>query len=92
MYDAQEQLVFDSEISVAVIGRAGDFVLIDLTDNIDDAVVETARARRFGYCGVLALINGEPVAKCESDADAVYTMMHAGLAFTRMMADKLSKG
>jgi hypothetical protein len=51
--------------------------------------VESARARGFNYCGVLALVNGEPAAKCESDADAVYTMMHAGLVFTRMMADRL---
>jgi hypothetical protein len=44
--DAQEQLVFNSEISVAVIGKGSDFVLIRTGGEIDETATEEAGWRR----------------------------------------------
>lgn len=88
--DEQQQLTWDSEVSVAVLGRGGDFVLVNLADPIEDASKE-AQVKGFHFCGVLAVKSGEPIAKCESDMDSVYTMMHAGLEFARLVADRLKQ-
>jgi hypothetical protein len=90
MYDPQEQLVFNSEIAVAVLGRAGEFVLIHLDDAIEDAMA-AAIAKGYGYCGTLAVVKGQAAAKCEPDPDSVYTMMHAALAFVQQVADRLKQ-
>lgn len=86
--DAQEQLVWDSEVSVAVLGKGKgrDFVLVPLKDAELDAteLVET-RSRGFFFCGVLGIRDGQPSAEC-SDLDAAFVMMHAALAFAQEMA------
>lgn len=87
--DEQEQLAFDSEIAFGVLGRAGEFTLIPLAGDEDGALTVEAFARGHRYCGVLAVVDGQAAAKCEPDMDAVYTMMHAGLAFAQMVADRL---
>jgi hypothetical protein len=86
--DAQEQLVWDSEISMAVVGKGGDFVLIDLGE-VDDDVTKLALARGYAWCGVLGVKDGQPCANCEPNPDAALTMMHAALAFAQKVADRL---
>jgi hypothetical protein len=86
---AQDQLILDSDISVSVLGRNGDFVLVSLSDDVDSAI-ETAAAKGWVYCGVLAVTkDGQAGARCEQDPDCIYTMMHAALAFAQKVADRL---
>jgi hypothetical protein len=89
--DAHEQLAWDSEagVSVAVLGKGEDFVLISLDGQIDEAATATALAKGFSYCGVLGIKNGQAAVKCEPDSNAVYTMMHAALAFAAQVAERL---
>jgi hypothetical protein len=84
--DAHEQLAFDSEICMGVLGRGGDFVLVRLAP-IDEEATAAALAKGFVYCGVLGVKDGQ--AKCEPHPDAVYTMMLAGLEFARLVAERL---
>jgi hypothetical protein len=93
--DAHQQLAFDSEFSVAVMGNAGEFILIQLGEPLDDNVTRKAIERGFRYCGCLGIKDGVPGAKCESDPDAIYTCLLASLAFARMVCERLkppSKG
>ena len=87
--DAHQQLAFDSEISVAVLGNAGEFVLIPLGGPLDDNVTRAAMERGFRYCGCLGIKEGIPGAKCEPDPDSVFTCLMASLAFARLVCDRL---
>ena len=88
--DHAEQMVMESEVSAAVLGRAGEFMLVDLGGETDTAM-EAARARGFTYCGVFAVVNGQATARPEPDADAALTMLYAGLAFAHLrQADRLT--
>jgi hypothetical protein len=87
--DTQERMVMESEVSAAVLGRAGEFILVDLSGETD-AAMEAARARGFSYCGCLAVVNGQATARPEPDADAMLTMLYAGLAFAHLVADRLT--
>jgi hypothetical protein len=40
---------------------------------------------------VLALVDGKPSAKVEPDPDALYTVIHASLAFALCVADKIKR-
>lgn len=82
--DVEERLVWESEVSVAVLGRGKDFVLIRLDVNQSDATA-LARSRGFFYCGALGIRDGQPSAEC-SCPDAAFTMMHAALSFAQEMA------
>lgn len=86
--DAQEQLVWDSEVCAAVVGKAGEFLLIRLDENGegDELLMEAAARKGWAYCGVLGVKDGQAGAKCQPGADAIYTMMHAALAFAQEMA------
>jgi len=53
--DAQEKLVFESDICVGVLGRGGEFVLVPLTGEIDGAVTADALAKGYCYCGCLGI-------------------------------------
>jgi hypothetical protein len=87
--DAHQQLAFDSEFSVAVMGNAGEFILIQLGEPLDDNVTRKAIERGFRYCGCLGVKDGVPGVRCEPDADAVFTMLFAGLEFAVMVAARL---
>ncbi len=91
--DPVEQLVFESEICVGVLGKAGgDFILVPLMKDgpIDGAVTDAAE-RGYSYCGVLGIVNGVPGAKCEPDADAdsILCCLLGSLAFARMVCDRI---
>lgn len=93
--DATERLVWDADggAVVGVLGLRGQFVLVPLSDTvpIPDAVMEDAHHRGLRYCGVLALVGGEPRAKCEPDLDAAHTMLLASLSFAQQVADKIKQ-
>jgi hypothetical protein len=82
-------MVMESEVSAAVLGKAGEFILVDLGGETD-AAMESAHARGFSYCGVFAVVNGQATARSEPDADATLTMLYAGLAFAHLVADRLT--
>jgi hypothetical protein len=87
--DTTEQLILDSEVACAVLGRAGEFVLIFLDGKIENAM-EAAICRGWGYCGTLVVTKtGQPDVICEPDPDSVYTLMRAGLAFAQLVAERL---
>ena len=89
--DATEQLVFESEICVGVLGKAGgDFILVPLKDGpVDGTVTDAAIERGYRYCGVLGIVNGVPGAKCEPDPDSILCCLLASLAFARMVCDRI---
>jgi hypothetical protein len=89
--DAHARLAFESEICVAVMGRAGDFLLIPLGGDgpLDDALTAQALERGLHYCGCLGVKDGVAGAKCEPDPDSVYCCLMASLEFARMVAGRL---
>ncbi len=91
--DAMKQLVEDAEFSVGVLGRAGEFVLVPLSEpeQLPKEILDDANHRGFRFCGVLALVNGKPSVKSEPDLDALYTVMHASMAFAQRVADKIKR-
>ena len=86
--DAQEQLVLDSEKAVCVLGNGSAFMLVELDREVESAK-EAAIERGFEYCGVMCVVRGQAVAQCEPRPDCWLTMMHAALAFTQLVADRL---
>ena len=90
--DSQERLVWNSDFAVGVLGSGEQFVLIPLKGgdaSTVDALKQDAFGKGYGYCGVLAVVDGEAQAKCEPDLSAVYTMMYAGLAFAHLVTDRI---
>lgn len=83
----EDQLVCESEISVAVVGKGGEFVLIRLDENGDgdEALITEAAMKGYAYCGVFGAKNGEVGAKCQPYPDAAYTMLRAAHAFARIV-------
>jgi len=87
--DAQERLVFNSDLAVAVLGRGGNYLLVPLADAVDEAARE-AEAMGYRYCGVLALTrDGRAAAECVPDPDAALTMVRAALGFAMRFAKRL---
>jgi len=87
--DAVERLVCESEVSVAVLGKGREFVLVSPKDSEPDAgELAEARSRGFFFCGVLGIKDGQPSAEC-SCLDAAFVMMHAALAFSQEMLGRL---
>lgn len=91
---AQEELVITGLCPTAVLGRGGDFVLIQLGEGIDNTLTAQARAKGFVYYGVLAIRHGHGEASCEyeSNVDCLHTMMNAALEYARLHAEKLCAG
>lgn len=89
--DATQKLVFDAEISVGVLGKGESFVLVPLTEPgpLPQAVLDGAKRRDLAFVGVLGVVDGEAFARCEPGVGAIYTMMHAALAFAQQVADRL---
>jgi hypothetical protein len=90
MYDQADRLALESEISFTVIGRGAEFILIDNSAPEDSSNL-LARARQCGwaYTGVFGLQDGVPCVVSEPDPASQHTMMHAGLVFCRVVADRL---
>lgn len=91
--DAQQQLVWDAEISCAVLGNAaGEFVLLSLDDKgltLNKAEIERAHQKSFQYCGVMAYADGQCGARSESDPVSLSVMMQASFEFARLVVAKL---
>jgi hypothetical protein len=85
--DAVERLVCESEVSVAVLGRGRDFMLIRLDGDgeLDPIELAEARSRGFFYAGALGITDGQPTVEW-SDPDAAFVMVRAALAFAQEMA------
>jgi hypothetical protein len=85
--DTTEQLVWDSEVSYAVLGRDRDFVLVRLHVNGETEATQLAEAKRrnFFYAGVLGLRDGQPSAE-SSGPETAFTLTLAALAFSQEMA------
>jgi hypothetical protein len=89
--DAEDKLVFESEMAAGVLGRGEDFILVHLNDKpLDAAVLAEATAKGFAWCGVLGLLNGKPeVQLSPENPEAARTMCFAGLAFAHIIADHM---
>ena len=88
--EEQQDLYINSEMAVIVVGRAESFVLFERDKCDDDAKMKEAHAIPEAHvCGVLGLKDGEPLARCSADPDSIYTMMFAGVAFARIVADRI---
>ena len=86
--DETEQLAFDGDPAMAVMGARGEFMLVPLDRGIEGAQA-AAIERGFHYCGILALVDGRPAAKCEGDLDSMNCMMRAALEFAARVADRM---
>jgi hypothetical protein len=81
-------VLIGSEVCAAVMGRGADFLLIDLYGDIEPGRAEAAR-RGFVYCGLLAIKDGTPSARCEPSPDCVPPMLAAAVVFAQIHADEL---
>ena len=87
--DAQERLVSVSEFSAAVLGRAGEFVLVPLGNGLDENLMREALDKNFYCCGYMGVVGGRAVAEPSPHPDAVLTMLRASFAFAELAADWL---
>jgi hypothetical protein len=91
--DADEQLVFDAEVSAVILGKGPEFVLIPLDGTPTPASLQLARVRGYAYCGVAAYKDGQCSASCERNPSAVYTVMCASFAFAKyVVANRKPEG
>lgn len=90
--DAVQQLVFDADKGTAcvVLGKGEDeeitLVWLDEPGPVPQAVLADANARGLKLCGVLALVRGQAVSRCERlDAEGFVfvTMLRAGLHYAQ---------
>jgi len=87
--DATERLVYDSEVSAAVLGKGDCFVLIN-SDNGSVAATEAARAEGFYFCGVVGLKSGRVELEIASpDRETVRIMGFALREFADMCSANL---
>lgn len=89
--DAQQQLVWDSEISAVVLGNGEEFVLVPLDEDTPDSLV-LAAARGFSFCGVLGYKDGAMSARPEPHPDATCAMTYASFAFAQYVAARIGRG
>jgi hypothetical protein len=88
--DTHEKLVFESDACVAVLGRGtSEFVLVDLDEPYDEAAAKELVKRGYGYCGCMAVRNGQAAARCQPDGESMQVMLLASFAFAQMVADRL---
>ena len=83
-YDKFEQLVFDAQLSVAILGNpeTADFELVDLSTPGPLSEDQLSRARRMHFVGVFAIVGCIPrTALALPLDDATYTALSA--AFVR---------
>ena len=83
-YDKFEQLVFDAELAVAVLGNpeTADFELVDLSTPGPLSEDQLRRARRMSFVGVLAIVKCIPRTAFDTPLDdAALTAL--GEAFVR---------
>lgn len=94
LQQSQKELILTSEYSVVVLGKGSDFVLLRCSgdDASDIAEARDAAQRGMAFFGVLAYRDGEAVADITPDnIGAVYVMLHAGLAFSLLVCDRLKR-
>lgn len=85
----RDMIQLNPEISVGVLGRGGEFVLVPTDQDVEPAMEEAAR-RGWKYCGFFVVTRrGEPGVRCEPDPDSIYTMLLASLAFAQLVAERL---
>lgn len=87
--DVEQEFVLESELAVGVLGNGEDFVLVHLNDApLDASVLAQATAKGFAWCGVMGIRHGKPEVRISPDnAEAVYTMCFAGLAYAHLVAE-----
>jgi len=86
--DAQQQLVWDSEISVVVLGKGTEFVLVPLGEPgpIPKEITEDAKRRGLRFCGVLGRFkDGSAGMECEPDVESMSVMARACFGFAGLL-------
>ena len=92
--DEQQQIAWNCEISVAVLGNAetGEHMLIELGREgypLSEAEVLKARLKNFVYAGVMGYAEGVANAKAEPGPDCWRIMCAATPAFLTYLSGKL---
>ena len=90
--DAHQQLIWDSEISCAVLGSQSQpdrFLIVPLPmpEGMTGVLAVAKEIRDYAYAGSMALNAGESLAICEPGMEV--TMMHAALVFGKFVAEQL---
>jgi hypothetical protein len=85
---AHDELIRESEICFAVMGRDGQFTLFEVTapGPLDEDSVSSAVAKGYGYCGVVGLTGGLVLTRHEDDADSWRTVTMSSRAVARLIA------
>jgi hypothetical protein len=91
--DEQQALAFTSDFCCAVLGSLDrGFMLVPLHNHgepvLTEAETERAHANGFSFCGVLGLIDGKCVARCEPGIEAVSLCAAASPDFARLVLER----
>jgi hypothetical protein len=90
--DAQQQVVWNAEISAAVLGNAaGHSVVIDLDRSLPSDL-DLFKQHGFTWCGVMAYSNGQCSASCELTVEAMSCLASAAFQFAQLVAARLKRG
>ena len=88
---AHDELIRESEICFAVMGRDGRFSLFEITapKPLDEELVSAVVANGYSYCGVVGLSGGLVLTRHEPDPDSWITVAHAARAAALAIGDRL---
>ena len=91
MYDALQRYVLRAEHVAAVIGRGGEFLLLNLDGCIGDDVRTLANEKGFTLCGVIGITGGVVGAECDPHPDSLRIMVNAGIALAGAIAGQRAR-
>jgi hypothetical protein len=87
-----ELLNFDTELTVAVLGRGKEFFLVRMGDNDYAGEIKSiVAAYDYSYCGLIQIKDGEPKVAIEPDPESAFVMAHAGLHLSELIAGCLQR-
>ncbi len=83
---------FDTELTVAVLGKGKEFFLVRMGDNNYAGEIRSiVAAYDYSYCGLIHIKDGEPKVAIEPDAESALVMAHAGLHLSELIAGCLQR-
>ncbi|MGA2203033.1 MAG: hypothetical protein ABSG40_13810 [Terriglobales bacterium] len=88
--DRIEQIAWDSEYAMAVLGKGTDFLLVDLDTTMPEEVRQDAVTRGYRFCGIFGFRNGRTESQFEPDPEAFAVMNCALFRFVQLVASKLT--
>lgn len=92
-FDEQEQLVWDAQVAVAVLGKGTNILLVDMDELMTEEARSFARIGGYEFAGVLGYHwDGRVESRCEANPEAIQLCLHAAFGFAEFVAKKIKKG